>query len=86
MGPSILSQVADVYRKLRFTLRFLLGNLHDFDPEVAAVPYDALPATDRYVLSVFAGLLDGLTASYQAFHFSRVYQVLAPAEAAIRYL
>ena len=40
MGSYILSQVADVYRKLRFTLRFILGNLHDFDPAVDAVPYE----------------------------------------------
>ena len=38
MGPRILSQVADVYRKLRFTLRFLLGNLADFAPDRDAVP------------------------------------------------
>ena len=40
-------QTADTYRKLRFTLRFLLGNLDGFDPATDAVPYDQLPATDR---------------------------------------
>jgi isoleucyl-tRNA synthetase len=40
-------QTADTYRKLRFTLRFLLGNLDGFDPATNAVPYDQLPATDR---------------------------------------
>lgn len=74
MGPSILNQVADVYRKLRFTLRFLLGNLHDFAPASDAVPYDALPATDRYILASFADLLSGLAASYETFQFFRVYQ------------
>ena len=75
MGATILAQVADVYRKLRFTLRFLLGNLADFAPDQDAVPYDALPATDRYVLACFAGLLGSLTASYDTFQFYRVYQV-----------
>lgn len=75
MGPFILSQVADVYRKLRFTLRFLLGNLHDYNPAANAVPYDSLPATDRFVLSSFAGLLSGVTASYESFQFYRVFQV-----------
>ena len=36
MGPTVLAQTADAYRRLRLTLRFLLGNLHDFDPEAAA--------------------------------------------------
>ena len=74
MGPSVMGQVADVYRKLRFTLRFLLGNLHDFDPVSDAVPYDALPATDRFILSSFASLLSGLASSYETYQFFRVYQ------------
>ncbi|EIE27214.1 isoleucyl-tRNA synthetase [Coccomyxa subellipsoidea C-169] len=76
MGPSVMSQVADVYRKLRFTLRFILGNLHDFAPASDAVPYDALPATDRFILSSFATLLSGLSASYETYQFFRVYQAV----------
>ena len=75
MGPRILSQVADVYKKLRFTLRFLLGNLADFAPDRDAVPHADLPATDRYILACFAGLLSGLAASYDTFQFYRAYQV-----------
>lgn len=78
MGPSVMSQVADVYRKLRFTLRFILGNLHDFAPASDAVPYDALPATDRFILSSFATLLSGLSASYETYQFFRVYQASCP--------
>lgn len=44
---SLPVQTADTYRKLRFTLRFLLGNLDGFNPATDAVPYDQLPATDR---------------------------------------
>ena len=76
IGGRIISQVADVYRKLRFTLRFLLGNLHDFDPAAHAVPHAALPATDRYLLSRFAALVDECTAAYRSFQFYRVYQAL----------
>lgn len=76
MGPNILSQVADVYRKLRFTLRFLMGNLADFNPSADVVPYADLPAVDRFTLAQFAALLDDAAAAYDAFQFSRVYQVL----------
>lgn len=75
MGPNILNQVADVYRKLRFTVRFLMGNVHDFDPETNAIPYDALPATDRFLLATFSNLLTTLAASYETYQFNRVYQV-----------
>ena len=74
MGPKILSQVSDAYRKLRFTLRFLLGNVHDFDPATNAVPYDALPATDRFLLATFGSLLTTLASSYENYQFYRVYQ------------
>ena len=74
MGPKILNQVSDAYRKLRFTVRFLLGNVHDFDPATNAVPYDALPATDRFLLATFGSLLTTLASSYETYQFYRVYQ------------
>src|SRR5690606_12822009 len=39
VSPEILDQMADVYRRIRNTCRFLLGNLHDFDPEKDVVPF-----------------------------------------------
>ncbi|KAK9835222.1 hypothetical protein WJX81_006819 [Elliptochloris bilobata] len=76
MGPNILSQVADVYRKLRFTLRFLLGNLPDFDPAAHALPHADLPAVDRFTLAQFAALLDDAAAAYDGYQFVRVYQAV----------
>jgi isoleucyl-tRNA synthetase len=77
MGPTILGQVTDVYRKLRLTLRFLLGNLAGFEPGAHAVPLAALPAVDRLTLAQLAALLDDAAAAYDAFQFSRVYQARA---------
>ena len=76
IGERILSQVADVYRKIRFTLRYLLGNLSDYIPDEHAVPYDNLSKTDRYILSRFAGLIDECRVAYDTFQFCRVYQLL----------
>jgi isoleucyl-tRNA synthetase len=76
IGGRIVAQVADVYRKLRFTLRFLLGNLADYDPAAHAVPHAELAAADRYVLSRFAALVEEATAAYASFQFYRVYQAL----------
>merc|ERR1711871_815008 len=44
IGPSIIKQSFDAYRKLRNTARYLLGNLHDFDPAAHTVEYEDLPA------------------------------------------
>ena len=76
IGGRIIGQVADVYRKLRFTLRFLLGNLSDFEPATHAVPHAELAATDRYILHRFAALIEECEAAYASFQFYKVYQAL----------
>ena len=57
VGMNILKQTSDSYRKLRGTLRFLMGNIGDFDPAADAVPYEDLPAFDRYVLHRTAAMV-----------------------------
>jgi isoleucyl-tRNA synthetase len=49
VGPEILKQHADGYRRLRNTLRYLLGNLAGFDPAERVEP-EAMPELDRWVL------------------------------------
>jgi isoleucyl-tRNA synthetase len=77
LGNTILKQMADVYRKIRNTARFLLGNLHDFDPAQDAVAYGDLPELDRYMLhritEVFAEVKDAFD-SYQFFRFFQTVQ------------
>lgn len=68
------TQTADVYRKLRFTLRYLLGNLADYEPARDAVPYAELPVTDRFMLSRFALLMDEVNVAYMSYQFARFYQ------------
>ncbi len=68
-------QVSDVYRKLRFTVRYLLGNLHDFDPAQHAVPFSQLPSTDRYILACLTTVLQETHTSYSKYSFFRFFQV-----------
>jgi len=49
IGPEILKQHADVYRRLRNTLRFVLGNLNGFE-ESERLPYDEMPELEKWVL------------------------------------
>eukprot|EP00850_Spirogloea_muscicola_P001335 SM000005S17132 [mRNA] locus=s5:354830:362126:+ [translate_table: standard] len=76
IGPKIIRQMADVYRKLRGTLRYLLGNLHDFQPDALGVAYEDLPGVDRYALWRLASLLGDLRDSYESYQFYRFFQLV----------
>ena len=47
LGANIMKQVSESYRKLRNTLRYLVGSLDDFVPSIHAVPIEKLPSIDR---------------------------------------
>ncbi|MBN1918107.1 MAG: isoleucine--tRNA ligase [Verrucomicrobia bacterium] len=74
VGPHVIEQTADSYRKVRNTLRFLLGNLHDFDPARHAVPLGDLSEIDRWALAKLQQLLDEVTKAYERFEFYRVFR------------
>jgi isoleucyl-tRNA synthetase len=76
LGPGIVKQLADVYRKVRNTARYLLGNLHDFDPARDAVPISELPLLDRWMLARTAALIDGVNSDFERFEFYRFFQAL----------
>jgi isoleucyl-tRNA synthetase len=76
LGPGIVKQLADVYRKVRNTARYLLGNLHDFDPSRDAVAIADLPLLDRWMLARAAALIDEVSGHFATFEFYRFYQAL----------
>jgi isoleucyl-tRNA synthetase len=76
LGKNILKQMADVYRKIRNTARFLLGNLHDFDPAKDAVPYDQLPELDRYMLHRMTEVFAEIDDAFQSYQFFRFFQTV----------
>ena len=72
----VLPQCLEEYRKLRNTARYLLGNLHDYEPTAHGVPYSELPAIDRHMLSQLAIFTREARAAYDDFQFSRVLSLL----------
>ena len=76
IGKGILKQTADVYKKIRGTLRFLLGNLYDFEPSSHGLPIGSLPKVDRYILSKLHHLCQESDAAYAGFQFSRFYALV----------
>jgi isoleucyl-tRNA synthetase len=75
LGPAY-RQVSDSYRKLRNTARYLIGNLHDFEPATHAVPYERLPRLDKYMLGRLSSLLKEVEEAYEQFQFNRASQAL----------
>ena len=76
LGNNIIKQLADVYRKIRNTARFVLGNLHDFDPKLHAVPYEDLPELDRYMLHRMAEVFAEVTEAFESYQFFRFFQTV----------
>lgn len=76
IGKNMLAQLAGVYTKLRNTVRFLLGNLHDFDPASHAVPLSELGSLDRFILHRLNELVKEVTEDFDRFEFFKYYQLL----------
>lgn len=66
-------QVAEVYRKIRNTIRFMLGNTSDFDPKTDAIPYEDLREIDRFMLVRLNNLLKKVRESYLNYNFDDIY-------------
>ncbi|GLF90454.1 isoleucine--tRNA ligase [Bacillus safensis] len=76
VSDDILKQVAEVYRKIRNTFRFLHGNLFDFDPAVNAVPVEELREVDQYILVKLNKLIDKVKKAYDDYEFAIVYHAI----------
>ncbi|MDR4996730.1 isoleucine--tRNA ligase [Bacillus altitudinis] len=76
VSDDILKQVAEVYRKIRNTFRFLHGNLFDFDPAVNAVPVEELREVDQYILIKLNKLIDKVKKAYDDYEFAVVYHAI----------
>jgi isoleucyl-tRNA synthetase len=76
VSDEILKHVSDAYRKMRNTLRFLLSNLYDFNPEQDCVAPAALQEIDRWALTKFAELSERVTLAYERYEFHSIYHAL----------
>lgn len=76
ISDSILTQISEVYRKIRNTLRFLLGNLADFDPAKDKVGSDGLDELDRFALIRLQRMTSRVIKAYESYDFHIVYQTV----------
>src|SRR5665213_2815656 len=73
LSQEILKRMSDSYRRMRNTVRFLLGNLHDFQPP-QGLPAEQLVALDRWAIARTQALQQEITAAYRDYAFHVIYQ------------
>jgi len=76
LGPTIFTAVAESYRKIRNTCRYLLGNLADFDPARDRVDLPAMVEFDRFILGRLERLKGEVRGDFDNFDFQAAYQAL----------
>ena len=70
----ILKRIADAYRRIRNTSRYLLANLDDFDPEIHKVAVDKMVSLDRWAVARTHQLQQELEEAYSNYEFHKIYQ------------
>jgi isoleucyl-tRNA synthetase len=73
-SEAIMQRVAENYRKIRNTFRYILGNLHGFDPQRHRVCFDQMNSIDQFMLRETAELNQQVQHWYEEFAFHKIYQ------------
>jgi isoleucyl-tRNA synthetase len=76
ISKEIMDRLVDGYRKIRNTVRYLLGNLDGFNPDVHTVEYAQLLDLDRWALNALAKTLNAVTEGYEQYDFVKVYKAI----------
>lgn len=76
ISENILLQVIDAYRKIRNTFRFLLGNIHNFNPEKDKIAYSDLQDIDKYLLGKLQEITEKVTTAYNNFELHIVFHTI----------
>jgi len=76
ISKEIIDRLVDAYRKIRNTLRYLLGNLHGFDPDKNILEYDQLLELDRWALNRLGRAIVALDQGYERYDFVQVFKTV----------
>ncbi|MBC2851427.1 isoleucine--tRNA ligase [Cetobacterium sp. 8H] len=74
ISDNILKQMAEAYRRVRNTARYILGNSSDFNPATDAVAYEDLMEIDKWALNKLERLKRTVTESYEKYEFYNLFQ------------
>ncbi|GFO53145.1 isoleucine--tRNA ligase [Geomonas sp. Red276] len=76
ISQEILTRLSEAYRRIRNTCRYILGNIHDFNPETDSVPYAQMPEIDRWAMHQLELLKEKVIASYNECEFHILYHAV----------
>ena len=76
LSNEILNRLADAYRRIRNTSRFLLGTLADFDPERDRRPYGEMDELDHWALLRLGGLIARVRRAYEDYQFHAAFHAI----------
>jgi len=74
ISKEIVDRLVDAYRKIRNTLRYLLGNLHGFDPDKHILAYEHILDLDRWALNRLGLTIQALDQAYERYDFVQVFK------------
>ena len=76
IGDTAIKQMVEIFKKMRNTSRFLLGNLYDFDPIADYVFYKDLQPIDKFALHKLNNLITNVTKAFDTYEFYKYFQYL----------
>lgn len=76
LSDKIVKSMSDVYRKIRNTFRYLLGNLYDFDPKTDSVAYGDMEELDRWALLRLEQVKRTVLKAYEDYEFHVMYHAV----------
>jgi isoleucyl-tRNA synthetase len=76
ISKEIIDRLVDAYRKIRNTMRYLLGNLHGFDPDKHILAYDQILELDRWALNRLATTIEAMDRGYERYDFVQVFKTV----------
>ncbi len=76
VSDEILKRIADAYRRIRNTTRYLLSNIYDFDPAQDLLPADKMLPLDRWAVAVTYRLQAEIQEAYKQYEFHHIYHKL----------
>lgn len=76
ISKELLKQLSEVYRKIRNTSRYILGNIYDFNPDKDMVKYEELEELDRWALMKLSQLIKKVDEAYGSYEFHMMFHAI----------
>lgn len=76
LSPQILDRTSEAYRKIRNSVRFMINNLYDFDPEKNLVAHEGMLSIDKYLLAKLQQLIQDVEECYKTYAIYKVFHLI----------